>query len=80
MDVDVSFIAAFLVGLLGGVHCVGMCGGIVGALCLGLQPAADKSSPQSTRVALPYLLSYNAGRITSYTLAGILMGGIGWLG
>ena len=80
MSVDVSFIAAFLVGLLGGVHCVGMCGGIVGALCLGLKPEADNSLQQSTHSAIPYLLSYNVGRITSYTLAGILMGGIGWLG
>ena len=30
--------AAFLVGLLGGTHCVGMCGGIVGALSAGLSP------------------------------------------
>ena len=29
---DSGFIAVFLVGLLGGTHCVGMCGGIVGAL------------------------------------------------
>ncbi|MCU7864873.1 MAG: sulfite exporter TauE/SafE family protein, partial [Candidatus Thiodiazotropha sp. (ex Lucinoma borealis)] len=27
-----SYVAAFVVGLLGGGHCVGMCGGIVGAL------------------------------------------------
>ena len=51
MNVDVSYIAAFLVGLLGGVHCVGMCGGIVGALCLGLKPAADNSLQQNTRTA-----------------------------
>jgi len=79
MDIEVSYIAAFLVGLLGGVHCVGMCGGIVGALCLGL----NQDSPQTQnniRSSLPYLLSYNAGRILSYTLAGLLMGGIGWLG
>jgi len=84
MDVEVSFIAAFLVGLLGGVHCVGMCGGIVGALCLGLKPelkpSAENTLQQNTWTALPYLLSYNAGRITSYTVAGIMMGGIGWLG
>lgn len=79
MEIEVSYIAAFLVGLLGGVHCVGMCGGIVGALCLGLNQ--DSLQVQNkTRSSLPYLLSYNAGRILSYTLAGILMGGIGWLG
>jgi sulfite exporter TauE/SafE len=32
---DSAFLALFLVGLLGGTHCVGMCGGIVGALSLG---------------------------------------------
>jgi len=79
MEIEVSYIAAFLVGLLGGVHCVGMCGGIVGALCLGLNQDSLQAQ-NKTRSSLPYLLSYNAGRVISYTLAGILMGGIGWLG
>ncbi len=60
-------IAAFLVGLLGGVHCVGMCGGIVGAVSVGL--------PGQSR--WPLLLGYNAGRIASYTLAGAVAGGLG---
>lgn len=84
MAIEASYIAAFLVGLLGGVHCVGMCGGIVGALCLGLNQRVEqnpvKTQQQNARTALPYLLSYNAGRISSYTLAGVLMGSIGWLG
>lgn len=79
MAIETSYIAAFLVGLLGGVHCVGMCGGVVGALCLGLEQ--DSTNIQNkTRAALPYLLAYNAGRISSYTFAGILMGSVGWLG
>lgn len=32
MLTDLSLIAVFLTGLLGGVHCAGMCGGIVSAL------------------------------------------------
>lgn len=81
MEIETSFIAAFLVGLLGGVHCVGMCGGIVGALCLGLDQSTNlKNSQNKIRSAFPYLLAYNAGRMGSYTLAGILMGGLGWLG
>ena len=52
---SVDLLSAFIVGLLGGVHCVGMCGGIVGALSLGLPP--DRN--------LPILLAYNAGRISS---------------
>ena len=55
---DVSLLAAFLVGLLGGVHCVGMCGGIVGALSLGL-PEAQRSGSQRWI----YLLAYNIIRL-----------------
>ena len=29
-----SYISAFLLGLMGAVHCIGMCGGIVGALSM----------------------------------------------
>ena len=71
---DVSLLAAFLVGLLGGVHCVGMCGGIVTALCLGL-PQHQAASTARWR----YLLAYNLARITSYAVAGALFGGVGWL-
>lgn len=70
-----GYLAAFIVGLLGGVHCVGMCGGIVGALGLGL----PRQVRGHTRTLLPYLLAYNVGRIASYTVAGSLLGGIGWL-
>jgi sulfite exporter TauE/SafE len=64
--------AAFAVGLLGGVHCLGMCGGIVGALSFGLPKA--KLGPQ-----LGFQLAYNLGRILSYSLAGALAGGLGLL-
>lgn len=60
--------AAFTLALLGGVHCVGMCGGIVGALQLN-RPA--QLSPR--RLAA----GYHLGRISTYTLAGALMGGAG---
>lgn len=60
-----SYFALFLIGLLGGTHCVGMCGGIVGALSLG---AAARASLH---------LAYNAGRILSYGLAGAIAGALG---
>jgi len=71
----VAYLSAFLVGLGGGVHCVGMCGGIVGALTFGLP------DPRRSRMAamLPYQLAYNAGRVLSYVLAGAIMGGVGML-
>ncbi len=72
---DISYFAAFLVGLLGGVHCIGMCGGIVATLGMGL--------PEERRMKwgaqLPYLVSYNFGRLISYTVAGLLVGGAGAL-
>lgn len=71
---DVSLLAAFIVGLLGGVHCAGMCGGIVAALSLGMPVHATQRAAR-----WPLLLAYNLARITSYTLAGALMGGVGWL-
>lgn len=73
--VEISLLAAFLVGLFGGVHCVGMCGGIVGALSFGL-PEQARGRFSSL---LPYLINYNLGRLFSYTLAGALVGGIGAL-
>jgi hypothetical protein len=70
---DLLYPAAFLIGLTGGVHCFGMCGGIVGALTLGLPP----TSGHPLRTRLPFLLAYNLGRITSYVTAGTLAGGVG---
>jgi len=66
-----SYAAAFAAGLLGGVHCLGMCGGIVSALTLGLEPGRHS--------LWPFLLAYNAGRLISYTIAGAVMGGVGAL-
>lgn len=65
---ELSLTAAFLVGLLGGGHCAGMCGGIVGAVTVTL----PGSRPQ-----WPFLIGYNLGRIGTYTLAGVLAGVIG---
>jgi sulfite exporter TauE/SafE len=70
---ELTLPAAFLVGLLGGVHCVGMCSGIVGALTSGLAPGIRLSRGRF----LSALLAYNSGRITSYVLAGLLLGLLG---
>jgi len=70
---NASYLAAFLVGLTGGVHCIGMCGGIVTALT----PVAAPSCQQSDGQRFIILLGYNLGRITSYSLAGALVGGLG---
>lgn len=55
------------------VHCLGMCGGIIGALTFSL----PESVRNNRRRLFPYVAAYNLGRITSYTLAGALAGAIG---
>jgi hypothetical protein len=70
-----AYPVAMLLGLISTVHCLGMCGGIIGALSLGL--------PEHTRNT-PLLLAgtisaYNAGRICSYAIAGALAGSFGLL-
>jgi sulfite exporter TauE/SafE len=64
-------LSALILGLLGGGHCLGMCGGLMGALTLAI-PAEHRA--QRFRL----LLSYNLGRICSYTIAGLLLGLAGW--
>jgi sulfite exporter TauE/SafE len=64
---DISLVALFLAGLLGGAHCVGMCGGIVAAL----------SFQSGTRQPYSHHLAYSAGRIASYSAAGALAGLLG---
>jgi sulfite exporter TauE/SafE len=60
--------AAFLLAVLGGVHCAGMCSGIVGALHL-------HRAPRVSAGALSF--GYHAGRITSYCVAGLVAGMLG---
>ncbi|MBI3154869.1 MAG: sulfite exporter TauE/SafE family protein [Burkholderiales bacterium] len=74
MPVDVTLATAFVVGLLGSSHCLGMCGGIAGTLALGV--------PRRGAALLPYLLAFNTGRIASYAAAGALAGlaGAGFFG
>lgn len=68
----------FLVGLLGGVHCFGMCGGIVGALSAsGPVSPLSGAHPKPAGSQASIHLAYNAGRLTSYSLAGWLAGAMG---
>ena len=69
----VSLSAAFLIGLFSSVHCIGMCGSIIGALSLSL-PATIR---ENRFKRFSFVTSYNIGRILSYTIAGLIAGGIG---
>src|SRR6202012_1275564 len=64
---------AFLIGLFGSVHCIGMCGPLAFAV-----PSFDR---RWWRVVLDKI-SYNAGRIITYSFLGLIIGLLGrqlWL-
>jgi sulfite exporter TauE/SafE len=61
-------VSLFGTGLMSGVHCAGMCGGIVGAVSMQL--------PRNLGPGF-YHLAYNAGRILSYAVAGMIAGALG---
>ncbi|KAF3981133.1 MAG: sulfite exporter TauE/SafE family protein [Methylococcales symbiont of Hymedesmia sp. n. MRB-2018] len=65
-----SYLAAFAMGLFSSIHCIGMCGSIIGTLTLSLK--AEVRNQKAT--LFQFVLNYNIGRITSYALAGALAG------
>ena len=70
---ETGYLAVFLIGLLGGTHCVSMCGGIVGAL--SMQVHVPGSRPQ-----WPLHLAYTLGRIGTDSLLGACVGLLGSVG
>lgn len=66
-------IGAFLIGLASSIHCVGMCGGIIGALSYSL-PAETRNNNLRR---LSYISAYNMGRLASYALMGLIAGLLG---
>ncbi len=81
---SISLLPVFLIGLLGGVHCVGMCGGIVSAFAIAtprrafpVPVTATGSLPSAVADSGARVLAFNAGRIGSYALAGAFAGLLG---
>ncbi len=67
MPIDLlTLAAALMTGLLGGVHCAAMCGGIATGLSATLP-----------RASLGGAFALNGGRVLGYTLAGAIVGGFG---
>jgi len=70
-----ALISAWLAGVLGGAHCVAMCGGFLTALAGAPRPAAMPLL--SARALALRQLPYNLGRITTYVLLGGAFGAAG---
>jgi uncharacterized protein len=72
--------AVFVVGLLGGLHCMGMCGGIVMAFSASTGSGVAPVRVAGQRMHTPpwsLQLGFNFGRIASYMVAGALAGTLG---
>lgn len=67
MNEWIVFLPMLLMGLISSGHCIGMCGGIMGALTLAIPASASHKR-------WGILLAYNLGRITSYSVMGLLVG------
>lgn len=68
-----SLYTALILGFSSALHCLAMCGGIVGALTMSLR---EEVRDNKLSLAL-YVGMYNAGRLTSYVAAGALAGALG---
>ncbi|KLT73132.1 membrane protein [Neisseria arctica] len=71
MSGNITLFTLFLIGFFGGGHCVGMCGGLSSAFALQL--------PSHIR-RFWLILLLNIGRISSYTIIGVLLGLLGQVG
>ncbi|PCM45497.1 sulfite exporter TauE/SafE family protein [Marinobacter sp. ANT_B65] len=67
-ELYLSYPSAFLIGLLGSTHCLGMCGGISASLSMALRVGKGFRLRQSL-----LLIAFNSGRIASYALIATLV-------
>lgn len=70
LDFNASYLAAIMMGLISSLHCIGMCGSIIGTLTFSLQPEIRNNKARLFNI----VFNYNLGRITSYAVAGALVG------
>jgi len=66
---DFNFYAALLVGFMSSAHCIVMCGGVASILSANIPLHHN-----GWTMRLFYQLAYNLGRISSYCIAGALLG------
>ena len=82
-----GLLALAVAGFASGVHCLGMCGGIASLSGLAadrrvipIQAASPDAAVTTRGAGFARVLAMNAGRITTYTLAGAIAGSLGSAG
>ena len=76
----VELLVFFVIGLLAGAHCLGMCGPLVMAYAdrIGAASSARRDDTLTVYAVRQHTL-FNLGRALSYALIGALFGLLGWL-
>jgi sulfite exporter TauE/SafE len=72
MSDELTLLTALAAGVLGSTHCLGMCGGIAGALGASARAAADTRGGM-----LGLTVLFNLGRIIGYAIIGAIAGLVG---
>lgn len=67
-------VSAWLVGSLGGLHCMSMCGGFVAAIAARDRGGGGASLLLPRKAIVRQQIGYHAGRILTYTLLGTAFG------
>jgi sulfite exporter TauE/SafE/copper chaperone CopZ len=75
-EAGMNYAMLFVIGLITSVHCVAMCGGINLSQCIPAAANIGDNKKNRRTVLLPSIL-YNAGRVISYTLVGVIVGALG---
>ena len=70
IDVWPQVTAAFVTGLLGSAHCLGMCGGISGLF-------AVNAAVTSLKTQVGKATAYNVGRVLTYAILGVVVALLG---
>lgn len=78
VDTKMGYGMLFIIGLITSVHCIAMCGGINLSQCI-LQMMQDESNDTSKLATFRPSLTYNMGRVLSYTAIGFALGLVGFL-
>lgn len=82
-DTKMGYGMLFVIGLMTSVHCIAMCGGINLSQCIPSPDVKKRTEVENgykeQLSALRPSLSYNLGRVFSYTFVGLVLGTIGFL-
>ena len=69
-ELAAALTTALFAGLLGSAHCLGMCAGISGLFAM-------RASVTGFRQQIPMAITYNAGRLASYVILGLVVAAVG---